>query len=511
MALFELGQTLHLTGKPAQAETVLRQGLDLNRGPALDHPGERNYQVTRAWLLTHLGVALRDLKRFPEAEKALRTAHGLLARLKADADGKPDLRFDRAYTAGVLGDVLLLAGRPAEAEVYFDEVIRLLEARADRTHPRALHQRILAGAYNDRGEVLVRLSRVPEAEKAFREAIQRFGKLAADYPAAPGYRKYQANAGLKLGGLLIALRRDTEAEEVLSRARGLLEGLLRQFPEDRDYQEHLVNVLVNLGPVLRKKGRDVQADQFYDRALALSGPLHAAQPERFEFTLVLALIQAHRGALLKALKREPEADAAYRQAVALESKLAPRFAAARPDHKNIWAKFCFELGSLATFRGELNDARRLHEQALGCLLAPGPGERTWKHPAQLSAAYTALLHVLLRLRDHRAASRRALEMTRLFPAGVNEYALAGGCFAACTLAAERDERLSPKERQALARSYAEQGVEMLREAVRKRGPNNEPLRAALLKSLQEARRADALRAYPVWQQLFQELAEVAPQ
>jgi tetratricopeptide (TPR) repeat protein len=461
-------------------------------------------------LLTQLGRALYARQRIPEAEKALREAHRLLGPPAGRAGRRPVEVFDLAHTAAVLGDLLLLTGRPREAEGFLAETVRLMEALRAGAYSRVAQRRALAGAYHDLGSVWARLSREPEAEQAYRKALEGFGKLAADYPALHEYRLGEAKAGLNLGGLLVRRGREAEAEPALRHARALLERLLRQSPKNSRYREHLATVLINLGPVLRKKGQDPEADQLYGQALALLGPLVAEQPERFELALGLALVQAHRGALLKSLKREPEGEQAYRQALALESQLAPRAAAAVPEYKALWIKFTFELGAMAYFRGELKEARRLHEEARRRLLALAPGERGGNYAAQLQASSEMLVRVLLRLRDHREAARQALEMPRHSPLDVRAYAQAGGCFAACALQAAEDERLPPEERQALARSYVEQGARLIREVLRKRGPNGDGLRAAVLKTLQQMHRADALRAYPEWQKLLQELGEASP-
>jgi hypothetical protein len=128
----------------------------------------------------------------------------------------------------------------------------------------------------------------------------------------------------------------------------------------------------------------------------------------------------------------------------------------------------------------------------------------------LRLEYDQLLTVLRHLGDYAEAARLARTMPQQFPKGALEHIRAGSCLLNCALKAATDERLTPERRQTLARSYVDQGAELLLVAVRL-GPDDGKVRQSILRGLQGLPSVEDLRAYPRFRQLLKELGEDAPQ
>lgn len=145
-----------------------------------------------------------------------------------------------ALCRGKLGNVLLSAGLPREAEA---ELTRAIALRPDR-----------ATAHNSLGSLLVQQGRLDEAEAEFREAI----RLTPDYPEATA----------NLGALHARQRRYPEAIVELRRA------IVLSAPLDRA-QSNLAFALDSLGIDLARAGKPAEAAAVFREATQLR-PTEAA-------------------------------------------------------------------------------------------------------------------------------------------------------------------------------------------------------------------------------------------
>jgi hypothetical protein len=83
----------------------------------------------------------------------------------------------------------------------------------------------------------------------------------------------------------------------------------------------------------------------------------------------------------------------------------------------------------------------------------------------LVAHYLQLADTLVKQGDHSGAARAAEELPRLHPKASGVYRDATLLVTACIPVARRDTRLAEERREALARSYGDRAVSLLREAV----------------------------------------------
>jgi len=123
-------------------------------------------------------------------------------------------------------------------------------------------------------------------------------------------------------------------------------------------------------------------------------------------------------------------------------------------------------------RDDLAGARKLLEQAIehqAFALKSNP--RHPVYPLFLANHYRSLAEVLIRQGEHARAAETAAEAPRLFPDKWQEWIRAASYLANCIPLAEKDLRLSEKERRAVAQSYAKRAVRALSEAVARGCPD----------------------------------------
>jgi tetratricopeptide (TPR) repeat protein len=153
-------------------------------------------------------------------------------------------------------------------------------------------------------------------------------------------------------------------------------------------------------------------------------------------------------------------------------------------------------------RGELNEARRLLERAIGyekSALQANPRHPTYR--LFLRNHYVALAETFLRLKEHSEAARAAEAMAGTRPENATD-AYTGVCqLARCILLAQQDDKLTDEERVQGGRSYADRAMRLLRVSIEqgfhdaehvKTNSDLDPLRSredfqALLAQLEEKR------------------------
>ena len=82
----------------------------------------------------------------------------------------------------------------------------------------------------------------------------------------------------------------------------------------------------------------------------------------------------------------------------------------------------------------------------------------------------------LRLRDHAATAKAAVELPQVWPEGGVEHCRGAAFLSGCVVLVRKDLRLPEKRRQELAQSYGHRAVELLRQGVAKGFRNSDLLR-----------------------------------
>jgi tetratricopeptide (TPR) repeat protein len=290
--------------------------------------------------------------------------------------------------------------------------------------------------------------RIPEAQTAFREALRILQPLAAKPGATAEARDDLATSHLNLGFLLYRQGNPACKPEFLESVR-IIKSLLAESPNNSEYQRMLAATYTNLG-------------NFY-----------------------------------RDTRQFDEAVAAFQKAFEFHEVLAERF----PTVPNYRSELGGTLNNLAMVRlnqGNLTEARQLLERAIThqrAALRVNPQNAIYLE--FLSNHYAVLAEVLVRGKQHAAAAQAAVDLAGVRPRNGEDAYDAAGLLVQCMTAAQEDQSLAKPRRDQLSQRYAEQSLNLLREAV-KRGFKE-------LERFKKDKELDPLRMRPDFQRLLTEL------
>jgi tetratricopeptide (TPR) repeat protein len=220
-----------------------------------------------------------------------------------------------------------------------------------------------------------------------------------------------------------------------------------------------------LANLLRDTKRHKEAEANYRQALDFYKNQPADDLAEPDFRDTVANCYNNFGILLRATSRPKEAEAAYRNALALQKQLMADFPAV-PDYQNAVAMTLSNLAILDHQRGEfkagltlLEEARPHHQAALKAV----PKNPNYRRAYRNNLLVVAECHA--GLGDHARVATTADVLARFAydPAMDNYYAAAHLCN--CVRMVEKDTQLDKAKSKALAESYAERAIPLLRQAV----------------------------------------------
>lgn len=323
-----------------------------------------------------------------------------------------DLHGDRGTVAeggcrSNFGDLLLDAGRMAEAKEQFERSLAIFRRSGGARH--------VAAGISSLAVLAARTGRLEEAERGFREALA-LAKSAGD-------RRREAQSLGNLGSVLLQLRRPAEAEAAISRARelhramgsrrneahalgnlGILRAQARELAAAAQRLEEAVRIcrevgdrvaecgfLANLGSLYSTAGDVPRALRAYEDARDLS---REVRNRRSEGLALMGLGEHH-----SAEGNAGEAESAYREAAAIWRELGVR------------AYEGVALGGLAGLRakdGRLDDADRLFAGAIDLHVS----ERDRRFEGLHRCEHGLVLLALGRADEARETWRRGAEILR---------------------------------------------------------------------------------------------------
>lgn len=251
--LRDLGGLLMITERPQEAESYLRDALDVQETTlGADH-------IALVDTLSILAAALMETERLEEAEEVLRRAVGIVDSAPEPVD--PERLVD-VYTQ--LGEVLTERKAHDEAEPLFREALDTARESFEPEHDAIMWAR------NRYTALLVMQERYDEAEALLREALE-----VLDNDEEPRIEPFAATL-LGLGKVLQLTGRFDEAEHPMRRGIAMDEKL-----HGEDMPE-LAFGYVRLAEILNELGRLDEMAQARDHARDLASGVPVSDPDREE-------------------------------------------------------------------------------------------------------------------------------------------------------------------------------------------------------------------------------------
>jgi serine/threonine-protein kinase len=472
-----LGLLIGDGGLDQESEDVFRRQVALQQRLNEDFPDRPDYRRSLARATLNLAIRLDGKGETREAESLYRRALALDEALAAEF---PDVvKYRRDLARGLNGLAVLLAttGRHAEAEPLYDRALTAYRRLAEEAPAVPAHRFSLAGTLIHRGQLLDATNRRRPAGEAYREATGLLDALTAEHPDNPDYARSLAICLDSLGNVLVVDGRFKEAEDAYGRAAALYERLVAR-PDARTADRlALASCLSNRGDNLRA-GHLPGAEPAFRRALELAGSLVAESPRTPSYRRALAVAQVNFGEFLAAESRPRDAETAFQKSAELFENLAADFPA-EPGYKSEHGYALADLAGLYQEGKSPSQARPVLERAVTAQRsAATQSPRNPQYRALLRGHLAALARALIDLGDHAGAARAAEDLVRAGPGDSGVRVQAARLLTRCVTLGEADARLPDVQRLALAGSYADRAIALIRETIERREPGADRLLGA---------------------------------
>jgi serine/threonine protein kinase len=421
-------------------------------------------EYDRAKVFGRLGVIRHEMGEMKEAMASYEQAQALFRRL---AESHPDIRkyrwnFARSYHS--IGTLYLEMRRFDEAEKVIRLGVEQQKALVKDFPTEAVFLSNLVDGRNNLAYALYESGQPKEGEQVLRDALRSSRELVAKFPAVAEYRQGLSSCLHNLANVLGQDGRQREAADLFRESVKVVKSLADKSPDNPQYRQELARSQHNLGELLRVTGRPQDSEPFCREAVKLFGQLAEKFPSVPRYRYELAMNHLDLGRTLAALKRMQEAEAEYRRAVTIYQPLVKAYPAA-PEYQSELAETLAELALLRRDANELAEARKLLQEAVSYQqTAVKARPKTPGYAKFLSEHYRDLAGVLLRGKDHTAASQIADKLAGVGPKNpANAYA-AAAVLARCALLVEQDQTIDEDKRGELVQGYGRRAVTLLREA-----------------------------------------------
>jgi eukaryotic-like serine/threonine-protein kinase len=415
-------------------------------------------------------VRLKELPQVEPVQRALlEDAREFYRDFVRQAQDDPEVLFDASQAYDRLSDHYLTLGWPDEAERCLDETLALQQKLAAAFPGVPVYRRALARSYRLLGRVRIMVDRKSEAVDALEKSLALLDELETADPSEPGYRSERAvtlehRAVLRLE----SLGQTREAAADFRKVVDLRDELAAQFPTVLDHPKRAALNRFNLACCMLVDGRMDEAEGLFRQILGYWERLAASDASSMYYRSKTALTLDSLGEVLEKTGRKPEAELALRRSADLRLALTKDLPTEPWQFLQLGSMLA-RLAKLAADRGDLVAVRRLEEQALsskraGIALAP----RNSYNIEIASTTHVALIETLIALREHELAANAISELVSFSPDSGPQCFRAGSFLAQCVPLAAAETRLTEGRRTDLAKTYADQAVERLRES-RKRG------------------------------------------
>ena len=411
----------------------------------------------------NLGVALRDKGDLSGAMAAFQKAIALQPDYAAAHHNLGVALRDKGDLAGAIAAVQkAIALQPGHALAHHN-LGNILRDKGDLSGAIAAYQKAIVlkpdfiEAHNSLGAALRDQGDLSGARAAFQKAIALKPDSAEAHINRGNARYHKGD----LSGAIAAYQKAIAVKPDYAMAHNNLGNALRE-KGDRSGASAACRKAIALKPDY--------ADAHYNLGLALrdQGDLPGASAA---FHKVIALkpdhAEAHSclGNALRDLGDGSGASAAYRQGIALHEQRIKKSPTDTGPQSDL-GETCNNLAMVLMAQDQLAEARQLLERALGhqqTALKANPKNPTYRQYLRNHTWHLA--ETLVRLGEHGEAARAAAELPRIYPDGWHEYHRAAAFLARCVPLAKKGAPVSEAKRALLARSYSDQAVALLRQAI----------------------------------------------
>ncbi len=483
------------------AESAEHQRANQNLSRAVDAVEHFLIRVTRDERL--LQADLHELRH-----DLLASAMPFYEEFVKQKQGDPELEWNRGRAfrdltllRSAMGDHVTAMGDCDQARAIFSEL-----ARVHSDDPR--HRQYLALTINDQGNLLRDMGQLKEAEKAFQESLTIRKQLADDFPTEPRYLSELGSQYGNLGMALMYQRRFAEAEVALREGQAILKpvatdpSLGTADPSIAlEARKGMATSHTNLGFLLYQQNDPKCEAEFLD-AVRVYKSLFREFPRDPEYQRGLAVTYNHLGNFHRDSQQPEEAVAAYQETLKLYEPLVDRFPMV-PNYRSELGGTLSNLGMLRLNQGQLAEAQELLERAIAHQRAAVKvNPRNAKYREFLSNHYALLADVLVRRGQHAAAADAAIGLADVRADNGEDAYDAAGFLAQCVTTAQNDQKLPKEKQDQLAQRYADQSINLLREAI-KRGFKE-------VERFKKDKELNSLRMRPDFQELTKELEKQLP-
>jgi tetratricopeptide (TPR) repeat protein len=445
----------------ALLEDALRLNQELLHEKSNDPPLRRE----TGRVFRQLADVYHNLGQQDQAEKAYGKSLALYQGLVAEFPNRSEYQEELAETQNNLAILFVDTGRPDHARKAYEQALKLRKALTERFPNEPKHRQQQAILQCNMGQLLYRTGHLDEAERIYREAADLQQNLANRFPSKPFYRYAWSWALMNRGVVLATTGQPTAAHQCYQEALPMLEKLAHDSPRVAGYRYELAGLHNNLALLFQANRCLAESEAPCRTALALQGKLVADFPKVLDYQRALAGSYQNLTGILMDLKRLPEAEKAALQALTLRQRLAAAFPKV-PDYESDLGATLGALGSIAQAQGKLAEAReRLAQAAIHHCNAVNRNPRHMTYRQFMHRDYQNLAEVLLKLGEHAEAVKVAVALPQILPGKWQDHRRAASILAGCIPLAEKDHRLAPAKRQALARSYGAKALVQLREAI----------------------------------------------
>jgi serine/threonine protein kinase/cell fate (sporulation/competence/biofilm development) regulator YmcA (YheA/YmcA/DUF963 family) len=414
---------------------------------------DKAVQAVEDWFtVTNENILLQQPNMLPARKQLLGTALKNYKNLTELRSNDPKMRAVLGRNYFRIGRISIDLGDHVTALAECTESVAILKKLVEDYPQEFKYNCELANSYHNLGYVQYQRRLLPEAVSSHKEALSIWAQLALKYPENPRLQDDLADSHLNLGAVYQAMNRLDEALNSLKKAASIREKLVGINLPETEFQMHLCQTYNDLANAHGRRKQFEKALHYSDRSIKLAREIFQQNPDNLEYCSRLAGSLNDKAVTLEHADRPEEAVTLFHQAIEYQ-------------------------------RTVLKKAPLVHD-----------------YRQSLHNSCKNLTIVQRRLGRPADAAASALEVRNLWPKDPNRLYSVACHLALCVPLVGKDKTELTPEEQLEQRKYADQAIEVLRQA-RAAGFGN-------WKLMNEDKDLESLRKREDFQKLLAELKEL---